>query len=145
MLWWTKVHGLKRPSTTSRPTVLLCHKKQTIDKAIPQIPVPDLDPHLNPEYNFDTFIEGYSNKLSRSVAEAVALNPAKDHIQIRCFCNGASGVGKNSPCQCHRYKNQRIISGETRNCTYLRIYSKYNTPTLYVTIRPTISSTSTRL
>ena len=51
-------------------------QKQTIDKAIPQIPVPDLDPHLNPEYNFDTFIEGYSNKLSRSVAEAVALNPA---------------------------------------------------------------------
>ena len=52
-------------------------QKPTIDKAIPQIPVPDLDPHLNPEYNFDTFIEGYSNKLSRSVAEAVALNPAK--------------------------------------------------------------------
>ena len=25
---WTKVHGLKRPSTTSRPTVLLCHKSK---------------------------------------------------------------------------------------------------------------------
>lgn len=42
------------------------------------MPAPaDLDPHLNREYNFDTFIEGDSNKLSRSVAEAVALNPAK--------------------------------------------------------------------
>ena len=81
-------------------------QKQTIDKAIPQIPVPDLDPHLNPEYNFDTFIEGYSNKLSRSVAEAVALNPAVFVWSIRC--------GKNSPCQCHRYKNQGIISGKTR-------------------------------
>ena len=39
--------------------------------------VQDLDPHLNPNYNFETFIEGYSNKLSRSVAEAVAENPAK--------------------------------------------------------------------
>ena len=68
-------------------------QKPTIDKAIPQIPVPDLDPHLNPEYNFDTFIEGYSNKLSRSVAEAVALNPAKT-IFNPLFLYGASGVGK---------------------------------------------------
>lgn len=36
--------------------------------------VQDLDPHLNPNYNFENFIEGYSNKLSRSVAEAVAQN-----------------------------------------------------------------------
>ena len=59
----------------------------------PQIPVPELDPHLNPEYNFETFIEGYSNKLSRSVAEAVALNPAKT-IFNPLFLYGASGVGK---------------------------------------------------
>ena len=81
-------------------------QKQTIDKAIPQIPVPDLDPHLNPEYNFDTFIEGYSNKLSRSVAEAVALNPAKT-IFNPLFCMEHQ-VWENSPCQCHRYKNQGL-------------------------------------
>lgn len=52
--------------------------QKTQVKDIPQMPAPaDLDPHLNREYNFDTFIEGDSNKLSRSVAEAVALNPAK--------------------------------------------------------------------
>lgn len=62
-------------------------------KDIPQTPVSDLDPHLNPEYNFETFIEGYSNKLSRSVAEAVALNPAKT-IFNPLFFYGASGVGK---------------------------------------------------
>lgn len=60
---------------------------------IPQIPVPELDPHLKPEYNFDTFIEGYSNKLSRSVAEAVAQNPAKT-VFNPLFLYGASGVGK---------------------------------------------------
>ncbi|MBQ8500879.1 MAG: chromosomal replication initiator protein DnaA [Bacteroides sp.] len=59
---------------------------------IPQLPLPDLDPHLKPEYNFDTFIEGYSNKLSRSVGEAVALNPAKTFNPL--FLYGASGVGK---------------------------------------------------
>ena len=68
-------------------------QKQVMDKRIPQIPVPELDPHLNPEYNFETFIEGYSNKLSRSVAEAVALNPAKT-IFNPLFLYGASGVGK---------------------------------------------------
>lgn len=63
-------------------------------KNIPQAPIPaDIDPHLNREYNFDTFIEGESNKLSRSVAEAVALNPAKT-IFNPLFFYGASGVGK---------------------------------------------------
>ena len=55
--------------------------------------VQDLDPHLNPNYNFETFIEGYSNKLSRSVAEAVAGNPAKT-VFNPLFLHGASGVGK---------------------------------------------------
>lgn len=68
-------------------------QKNFVGKEIPQVPVADLDPHLNPEYNFETFIEGYSNKLSRSVAEAVALNPAKT-IFNPLFFYGASGVGK---------------------------------------------------
>src|SRR3712207_5853458 len=55
--------------------------------------VQDLDPHLNPNYNFETFIEGYSNKLSRSVAEAVAQNPAGTAFNP-LFLHGASGVGK---------------------------------------------------
>ncbi|MBP6062355.1 MULTISPECIES: chromosomal replication initiator protein DnaA [Bacteroides] len=55
--------------------------------------VQDLDPQLNPDYNFDNFIEGYSNKLSRSVAEAVAQSPAKT-VFNPLFIHGASGVGK---------------------------------------------------
>ncbi len=53
----------------------------------------ELDPHLNPNYNFENFIEGYSNKLSRSVAEAVAQNPAGTAFNP-FFLHGASGVGK---------------------------------------------------
>lgn len=118
-------------------------QKQTIDKAIPQIPVPDLDPHLNPEYNFDTFIEGYSNKLSRSVAEAVALNPAKT-IFNPLFCMEHQ-VWEKLTLPMPSVQKSRNYIRRNAYCTYLRIYSKYNTPTLYVTIRPTISSTSTRL
>ncbi len=76
------------------PTNVSPTLRQTITKEIPQAPqVADLDPHLNKEYNFETFIEGESNKLSRSVAEAVALNPAKT-IFNPLFFYGASGVGK---------------------------------------------------
>ncbi len=62
-------------------------------KEIPQVPVAELDPHLHPGYNFDTFIEGSSNKLSRSVGNSVAESPAKT-IFNPLFLYGASGVGK---------------------------------------------------
>ncbi|MDR0745087.1 MAG: chromosomal replication initiator protein DnaA [Mediterranea sp.] len=55
--------------------------------------VQDLDSQLNPDYTFENFIEGYSNKLSRSVAEAVAQNPAKT-VFNPLFLHGTSGVGK---------------------------------------------------
>ena len=59
-----------------------------------QSPAPqDLDPRLNPNYNFENFIEGYSNKLSRTAGEAVALNPAKTTFNP-LFIYGPSGVGK---------------------------------------------------
>ena len=72
----------------------LSAQRKVVTKDIPQTPqIAELDPHLNRDYNFDTFIEGESNKLSRSVAEAVALNPAKT-IFNPLFFYGASGVGK---------------------------------------------------
>ncbi len=55
--------------------------------------VQDLDSRLNPNYNFENFIEGYSNKLSRTAGEAVAQNPSKTTFNP-LFLYGASGVGK---------------------------------------------------
>ncbi len=52
----------------------------------------DLDPHLNPNYNFDTFIKGASNEFSRTVGETVAKNPAKTFNPL--FLYGPSGCGK---------------------------------------------------
>ena len=68
-------------------------RRQTESAQVSRSPMADIDPHLNPDYNFDTFIEGYSNKLSRSVTEAIALNPAKTSFNP-FFIYGASGVGK---------------------------------------------------
>ena len=67
------------------------------DKAPKNMPiapvVQDLDPRLNPKYNFENFIEGLSNKLSRTAGEAVAQSPAKTSFNP-LFVYGPSGVGK---------------------------------------------------
>lgn len=60
----------------------------------PQLPVPqDLDSRLIPRYRFDNFIEGVSNKLTRSAGEAVAQNPGQEAFNP-FFIYGPSGVGK---------------------------------------------------
>ncbi len=62
-------------------------------RQVPPMPVSDFDSQLKAEYNFDTFIEGESNKLSRSVGEAISEKPGKN-IFNPLFLFGASGVGK---------------------------------------------------
>lgn len=57
------------------------------------VPTRDLDPMLRPNYTFDNFIEGLSNKLPRAVAETIAQNPALPTFNP-LFLYGASGVGK---------------------------------------------------
>lgn len=63
-----------------------------IQQPKPQV-MESLDARLNADYTFESFIEGNSNKLSRSVAEAVANDPAKT-VFNPLFVHGSSGVGK---------------------------------------------------
>ncbi len=59
-----------------------------------QAPMPqDLDPQLNRNYNFENFIEGMSNKLPRSVGQAIAEHPKQTTFNP-LFIYGPSGVGK---------------------------------------------------
>lgn len=55
--------------------------------------LPALDPQLNLRYTFDNFVEGESNKLSRSVGLSIADNPGKNSFNP-FFLYGPSGVGK---------------------------------------------------
>lgn len=57
----------------------------------------DLDPHLNPKYNFENYFEGCSNKLVRTAGESVAQNPGKTTFNP-LFVFGPSGVGKTHLC-----------------------------------------------
>ena len=52
----------------------------------------ELDSQLNSNYNFETYLEGESNRLARSVGEAIAQNPARTFNPLFIF--GPSGCGK---------------------------------------------------
>ena len=59
----------------------------------PIVPTPlDLDSQLHQGYLFDNYVEGESNRLARSVGEAIAKNPAKTFNPF--FIYGPSGCGK---------------------------------------------------
>lgn len=55
--------------------------------------LPELDPQLNPSYNFNNLIEGKSNKLARTAGISIANEPGKT-IFNPLFVYGQSGVGK---------------------------------------------------
>lgn len=58
-----------------------------------QAALPEVDPQLDPHLNFRTFIEGESNKLSRSVGINIAEHPKTTKFNPM-FVFGQSGVGK---------------------------------------------------
>lgn len=55
--------------------------------------LPDIDPQLNPTYNFDALIEGKSNQLARTAGISISQNPGKTAFNP-LFVYGPSGVGK---------------------------------------------------
>ena len=78
--------------------------RKTMPKDAHKVPNPfvtvmpqDLDPQLNPKYNFENYFEGVSNKLGRTAGEAVAMNPGKTTFNP-LFIFGPSGVGKTHLC-----------------------------------------------
>lgn len=57
----------------------------------------EFDSQINPKYTFNNFFEGESNRLARTAADAVAMNPAKTAFNP-LFVHGCSGVGKTHLC-----------------------------------------------
>lgn len=60
---------------------------------IPGIKKIVIDPQLNPNYRFDTFIEGECNRLARSAGLAIAVNPGNTPFNP-LYVYGDSGLGK---------------------------------------------------
>ena len=77
--------SIDHPQPTSRG-----NKAPTpLDAAVPQ----DLNPQLNPKQTFNTFIEGNSNKLPRTVGLSIAEHPGKSTFNP-FYMFGPSGCGK---------------------------------------------------
>lgn len=58
-----------------------------------QAPLPDIDSQLNPRYTFENYCASDSNKVARSIGEAIASNP-KIKTFNPLFIFGPTGVGK---------------------------------------------------
>lgn len=88
------VHVSKTETTTwaGKPEDNIIKPKPEINVNKAPQPLQELDPHLNPNYTFSSFIKGVSNEFSRTVGETVAKNPAKTFNPL--FLYGPSGVGK---------------------------------------------------
>jgi chromosomal replication initiator protein len=80
------------PSDDKVKPALLRNIKQENPFARPTI-LQDVDPQLNPIYNFSTFVEGSSNKLARTAGLSIATSPGST-IFNPLFVYGQSGVGK---------------------------------------------------
>jgi len=78
---------------TSQPQTPVLRKSTNKAPGPISVATQDLDPMLRPNYNFDNFIEGDSNKLPRAAGKNVADNPDRT-IFNPLFVYGASGVGK---------------------------------------------------
>ena len=88
------VHVSRTETTTwqGRPEDHVIKSKPETEQNKAPRPLQELDPHLNPNYTFSSFIKGASNEFSRTVGETVAKNPAKTFNPL--FLYGPSGVGK---------------------------------------------------
>lgn len=58
-----------------------------------QSQLPDIDSQLNPRYTFENYCQGDSNKVARSIGEAIAMNPNLKTFNP-LFVFGPTGVGK---------------------------------------------------
>jgi len=68
------------------------HQPAQEDNAPPIPATPPVFTRLNPDYVFDSFIEGSSNRLARAAAQSVAQNPGRSYNPL--FIYGGAGLGK---------------------------------------------------
>jgi len=59
---------------------------------------------LNPVYGFDNFIKGECNQVVFNAGLEVATEPGQTHYNPFIIV-GDTGLGKNTPGQCHRFKD----------------------------------------
>ena len=81
------------PSTNEQPKGKQLASAGNYVSPYHRVQLPEIDPQLNPSHNFNSLIEGASNKLARTAGISIANEPGKT-IFNPLFVYGQSGVGK---------------------------------------------------
>ena len=85
-----EIGTLRRPDPSGVPS---SSSGQTPDSgSSSQVPDHRADSNLNPEFTFDTFVEGKSNQIARAVAIQIGQNPGTAYNPL--FIYGGVGLGK---------------------------------------------------
>ncbi len=85
--------GTQIPSQGNEKKIHTEKSNTTYVNPYQRLELPEIDPQLNPAYNFNNLIEGKSNKLARTAGVSIANDPGKT-IFNPLFVYGQSGVGK---------------------------------------------------
>jgi len=85
--------GTQIPSVSEQPKPKAATTGNGYISPYHKVQLPEIDPQLNPSYNFNSLIEGNSNKLARTAGISIANEPGKT-IFNPLFVYGQSGVGK---------------------------------------------------
>lgn len=89
----TSGKGTQIPSSNEQPKPKQVNSNSGYISPYHKPQLPEIDPQLNPSYNFNSLIEGNSNKLARTAGISIANEPGKT-IFNPLFVYGQSGVGK---------------------------------------------------
>lgn len=79
-------------SSDQSPVIMKDSKAQPANPFVDQ-PLSNLDSQLNPRYNFENYCTGESNKIARTISEAIANDPSNKTFNP-LFVFGPVGVGK---------------------------------------------------
>ena len=80
------------PSSEVKPAAVAVSATRENHQAISNRPVNPSKPLLNPNYTFETFVPGDSNRFARAAAMAVTESPGDSYNPL--FIYGSSGLGK---------------------------------------------------
>ena len=89
----TNGKGTQIPSAAEQPKLKTTNSTQGSKNPYDKSSMPNIDPQLNMKYNFNTLIEGKSNKLARTAGITIGTDPGKTAFNP-LFVYGESGVGK---------------------------------------------------
>ena len=78
---------------SSNPNPAIVNSNNSPANPFQQEYIEDIDSQLNPHYTFENYCGSMSNKIARSIGEAIATNP-KCKTFNPLFIYGATGVGK---------------------------------------------------